>query len=323
MRRYCKTCQTSHEKPTGKGCRKQTEMSDQESDIAHNKDNQILEALQDIKLQIHGVQERVGNLEAKQTTDFITTGATAAQMDPTPLQQQGEQRATPHSVRQSEATMAEVAAKLREWGLHDEGDYDGQMTSHPWRARIKKSGTVSTATDEVKVAIDWPHYHVQKGPDRAAPEYKHLSSEEFVLGFLRMLRSPENSFDNARMLEILQEVMEDAVDFGWERARAFYGMIGRQVEHKRLAWTDTNELLKLRLTHSRTVLPQQQSKQMKPGPKTPIKPCTPFQSGSCDQTSDHGQFKHVCDYCHRVRNLTFHHPESDCRTKRADAAKNS
>ena len=130
-----------------------------------------------------------------------------------------------------------------------EGD---TITSQPWRARLKESGTVSTGTDLVETAIDWPHFHVRKGPDRALPEYKQLSSEEFVLGFLRMLCSSKNSFDNTRKLEILKEVMEDAVVFGWEQARAFYRMIGREEEQNPLEWTDTNKLLKLRLTHSRT-----------------------------------------------------------------------
>ena len=38
-----------------------------------------------------------------------------------------------------------------------------------------------------------------------------------------MIRSPGSTYDNDRMLEILQEVMEDATDFGWEKARAYYG----------------------------------------------------------------------------------------------------
>ena len=114
------------------------------------------------------------------------------------------------------------------------------------------------------------------------------------------------------MLSILKDILEDSVDFGWERARAFYTMLGRQVEQRRLLWSDTERILKLRLTHSRVSIPDSSTK---PKRLAKIKTCAAFQKGSCDQPADHGQFHHVCDYCLRARSAVFPHSELKCRSK--------
>ena len=81
--------------------------------------------------------------------------------------------------------------------------------------------------------------------------------------------------------------MEDSVDFGWDRARSFYGMVGLGVEHKSFDWANKQELLKLRLTHSRTIFPAEYTKQDKPVEKPPVKTCASYQIGTCDQLADH------------------------------------
>ena len=284
--------------------------------------DEMLSMLRNIQQQMTGLQERVATVEAKQTDreeEQISSSPPESLHDT----DGPEVTATPESVRANTAAMADVAAKLAAWGLaEDVGDLSNAATP-PWRPRPKRSGTVSKGTDVIKNVIDWPHYHIRKGPNRTPPEFAQLSAEEFVLGYLRMLKAPDSKFDNARMLEILLEVMEDAVDFGWDRARSFYGMVGLGVEHNEMGWADKQELLKMRLTHSRTVLPAQSTKPDKPTSKAPIKACAAYQVGTCDQLADHTPYRHVCEYCLRVRNFSFHHPESECRTKRNNQPKNA
>ena len=327
MPRYCKTCQTSHDKPTGRGCNRNVELVQQAEPAHPDQQNAMLAVLTDIQQQMLTIQQRLSSVEAGENQPQVAVDKTVSNLQvPTqnPAQHtENTTRATPETLRMDPATMADVAAKMAEWGLQEDvGDTPRQGT-HPWGIRRKKSGTVSTGTDVIKKSIDWPHFHIRKGPTRTPPEFKQLTSEEFVVGFIRMIRSPGSTYDNDRMLEILQEVMEDAADFGWEKARAYYGMLGLDIEYNKLDWADKHEMLELRLTYAMTLSQDTQTKTSPTNPRQPTKPCPSYQSGSCDQLSDHDHLRHVCDYCFRERNFTFHHPESECRTKRLHDPKNS
>ena len=116
---------------------------------------------------------------------------------------------TPNTLRADGNTMAEAAARLAAWGILDEDDQQRDR-----RLSSKKSGAAMTGTDTIKTVIDWPHFHIRQGTQTGMPNYDSLSSSEFVLGFLRMLRDPSSTFESGRMLEILEEVIEDSIDFG-------------------------------------------------------------------------------------------------------------
>ena len=325
MRRHCKSCGNSHEKPTGRGCKYQADMPSQATGDDVGTESIVLGVLRDIQTTVSRFDERLKAVEntqalgARPLPGQNNTEMSSPDKDGTQIPM-----ATPDTLRADHSAMAEVAARLAEWGLADDETPGATTMAQGWRNRARRSGTVSTGTDSIKTVIDWPHFHIRKGQKCTTPEYEEITSEEFVLGFLRMLDDTQNDFDNKRMLELLRDVMEDAVDFGWDRARSFYGMIGLGVEHRRLRWSDKEHILKLRLTHSRTVLPPPSTPkpQKQSNPTTKIKTCAPFQKGSCDQTGDHNNFKHACDYCLRVRGLVFPHPEGECRTKKYNGAKN-
>ena len=329
VRRHCKTCGQSHEKPTGKGCQR-----GQRTDSAKTAKNppdtansgEILNILQDIQRQMASFEGRLESLEEPTETsdegeeEETQTGdnegqqvAQAAQMP----------KATPDTVRQDHEVMAEAMARMAEWGLDEDGMIDKTDVPRKWRNRQRKSGAVSTGMDSIKVFVDWPHFHIQKGPKQIAPELSDITAEEFVLGYLRMLDDPDSQFDRERMLSILKDILEDSVDFGWERAKAFYTMLGRQVEQRRLLWSDTEQILKLRLTHSRVSIPDTSTKPKRQTMLAKIKTCAAFQKGSCDQPADHGQFRHVCDYCLRVRSAVFPHSELKCKSKEGSNPKNA
>ena len=296
-----------------------------------NTNAEMLTLLRGMQQQMNTMQERITTMEGNQSNvksatpgePVQATGGAIANEAPQQATGQSEQRATPDSLRLNTAAVAEVAARLAEWGLAEEEQGATGTAAPPWRHRTRKSGTVTTSIDVIKHSIDWPHFHVRKGPTRSPPEYAQVSSEEFTVGFLRMLRAPESTFNKERMLEILLEVMEDAAKFGWENARAFYGVVGLEVEHKRIEWTDKQEILKLCLTHFRNAEVPAMLKTNRVVNMGNVKPCASYQTDTCDQNNDHAPFKHVCDYCFRVRNLTFHHPESECRTKRLHSPKNA
>ena len=292
----------------------------EQTNVLAGEQSVMMEILQDIQQRMQGVEARLDSIETTNDAESSDTANSSPQVTP---QASAMAQATPATVRADANTMAEVAARLAEWGLQDDEDTGRGKTPPVWGSRTRKSGTVTTGTDSIKYVIDWPHFHVRKGPKRVTPEFEQLTSEEFVLGYLRMLDDPNSKFDTSRMLQILQDVMEDAVDFGWDRARSFYGMVGLDVEHKRLDWHNTQELLKMRLTHARAGFPQGQIKAQKNNSPAKVKTCAPFQTGECEHSSDHGAFKHICDYCLRVRSLSFPHAEGECKTKKHNQSKNA
>ena len=97
------------------------------------------------------------------------------------------------------------------WLFQSSDGFDNSKINN--QSRGKKSGSVSKATDQIKKVLDWPHYHVTKGVNMEPADYEDLSWEEFVLGFVRMLRDPDCEFDVAILLEILENLLEDSIDF--------------------------------------------------------------------------------------------------------------
>ena len=320
MPRYCKSCNTSHEKPTGKNCRR-TRQEDNSDEVQGTLgDNRaVLEALKEI-------QDRMTRMETKMESREEDTASEANSSLPNNENSVGREREnrelTPQSLRKDRVTMDAVAAKLAEWGVVEDEAQPSTSGVLTWRAGAKKSGAVSKGTDNIKKVIDWPHFHIRQGPKRTVPTFEEISSHEFVLGFLRMIRDPASKYDKDRMLEVLSDVMEDTIDFGWENAKGFYNMVGQDIEQNKLDWNDKQALLQMRLTHSRTVLPPAQSKPNKPVGSARAKCCAAFQRGTCDQEGNHGPYKHACDYCYRTKNMFFPHPEPECKSKQFAPSKN-
>ena len=325
MGRHCKTCGISHEKPTGKGCTRKSNAADMADSNDDKEKSEMLLLLQELNKKMQRFEGRLTQLEGEETEKRATEEPAGRE----PVQQAESQMtepplATPDTVRADPDIMAEVDEKLASWGLLDEDQAEPTATAQTWTwsRQPKKSGAVSKGTDIIKKYIDWPHFHIKKGPNKTSPEIKDITSEEFTLGFLRMLEDPESKFDSKRMLVILRDIMEDTVDFGWASARSFYAELGLQVEKRQLSWSDEQKIMALRFTHYRTVTPNSLAGQQKNNNTQRGRACAAFQKGSCDQVGDHGPFKHICEYCLRTRNMTFPHPETECRTKRHAGSKN-
>ena len=191
--------------------------------------------------------------------------------------------------------------------------------------RGKKSGSVSKASDKVIKDLDWPHYHITRGINLTPSSYEELSLEEFILGYIRMLRDTDSTFDKDVMLEVLEDLMEDTIDFSWGNAKGFYKSIGLEIERGKFAWDDSATIQKKRFTKCRV---------QKSGAKQEVKPkkqiqvpdnavcCPQYQSGQCDKRFDHLPLIHACAFCFTNRNVVHKHKESDCFFKPKDNSKN-
>ena len=94
-----------------------------------------------------------------------------------------------------------------------------------------------------------------------------------------MIRDPASKLDTKRMLEILTEVLEDSIYFGWENFPNNYLMIGKEIEQSRITWSDRQRMLQLCMTYSCIVLPSSSNKQ-KATNATRVKCCAPYHCGN-------------------------------------------
>ena len=191
--------------------------------------------------------------------------------------------------------------------------------------RGKKSGSISKASDKVIKDLDWPHYHITRGINLTPSSYEELSVEEFILGYIRMLRDTDSTFDKDVMLEILEDLMEDVIDFSWGNAKGFYKSIGLEIERGKFAWDDSATIQKKRFTQCR-VQKAVEKQEVKPKKQIQVPAnavcCPQYQLGLCDKKFDHLPHIHACAFCFTNRNLVHKHKESDCFFKPKVNSKN-
>ena len=165
---------------------------------------------------------------------------------------------SPNSIRKDLRLMAQATERLAKLQAED-AELEGEVAGATGRGRGRKSGSKMVASDTIKQRIDWPHFYVQRvvAGSRQCVEYADLTVEEFVFGFLRMLAAPECMMDKDTMLNVLEMLMQDAMDYSWKNARGFYEMLGWDVEKRVMVWSDTNRIMQQRMTFSRAVYPKE------------------------------------------------------------------
>ena len=229
---------------------------------------------------------------------------------------------TPKTLRRNMQLMAQAAERINEIAGEDSDAEDFPNLPHN-RQRGKKSGSVMTATDVIEKRIDWPHFYIKR---RVAGKSKgviheEMRLEEFVYGFLLMLKSPRSKFNKDIMLDILTMVLKDTIDYDWPNARSFYETLGLDVEQKQLAWEETEVIERKHLTYARTNVAEKRG-QLRMAPAG-MRCCAPYQRKECENNRDHVPFTHECSYCFRTCAALCRHPEQDCNSKITDDAKNS
>ena len=332
----CRKWGNSHQPPTGKRCPHRDEPVEAagENDIMSmlRKMQEKLDSFDGMKEQMDGIVDRVSRVE------FGSEGGSETQQTETQVvaverQDEGASGSTitPESLRSDVKAMQRAAQRIASYRMDDEDDFEeDEDNSDGTRKNGKKSGSLRLAADKVKRDIDWPHLHINRvvAGKRVPVAYKELRIEEFVFGFLEMLDSERRKWDRDLMLNILKMCMQDAMDFSWENARAFYRLVGVDVESGVRGWTDTDGIRDLRMLHSRIVYPEaKENKEIKKGQSNKVpansKCCALYQKKACEQHRDHHPFTHACAFCARITGMLYRHPEEDCFRKSIDEAKNS
>ena len=240
-----------------------------------------------------------------------------------------EANITPNTLRKDIKIMSQAAERLAQLSVADDLEMETTGLTRI-REQGRKSGAYMLPSDVVKRRVDWPHMHVQRmvaGKRKSVP-FVELRVEEFVSGFLRMLKSPRSKMDPELMMPLLDMVMEDTIDYSWANALNFYLMVGLDVEYGVLAWDDSERIKEMRFKYSRAVFPEKKeakegNKQNNKGSSQGIKCCAVYQKQACEHTRDHHPFTHACAYCFKATAMVCRHPENECQRKTNDEAKNA
>ena len=323
--------------PTGKKCRRQeaeeevteSENGEGEQAMAASEDTTISFMIQ-MKQQMDSMAEQMRELRQEREAERAQATREESEDGDSEEHQEGEETITAQTLRQDVRAMERAASRIAQFRDMDTDDYDGTNICRG-NSNGKKSGSIMVAADHVKQRIDWPHMHVKRVTNgkRAGVPYKELKIDEFVYGFLAMLKSHKTKWDKELMLDILQDLMQDSMDFAWENARGFYEMLGLDVENGDKSWDDTQTVMKMRLLHSRTVYPERKDtkevKKNSPGKGATgnLRCCALYQKKACEQNRDHHPFSHTCMYCAKATGMAYRHPEEDCFRKSLEEAKNS
>ena len=342
----CKKCGCSHFPPTGKKCQRlaiEVEEPDMDEQASSSGETDMLPLLLQIQQQMQSMNDNMNQkmqtMEERMRTMEVAgqdSGASGHQGDQSDDEERDvdnesrEGAMAPAALRNDMRAMQRAAQRIAQFN-EDEIDMEDGTLAGRTKTPGKKSGTLLVAEDNVRKRIDWPHMYVQRAVagKRSGVPYKELRIDEFVYGFLMMLKSPRGNWNKEVMLDILLMLMEDSMEFCWENARGFYGLLGIDVESGTKKWTDHETIWKMRMMQSRTVFGEKkEAKETKKGANVRpsgqnLKCCALYQKRACEQSLDHHPFTHACSYCARTTGVSYRHPEEDCFRKAIDESKNS
>ena len=324
----CKSCGIVHEPPTGKHCQNRDDIAGARN-AERATEGDFSSVMMDFKKQMDEMATEIRNLRSEQRQEAPQPSAESISEEQLSDSEGSlEEPASPETLRKDRRLMREATRKLRRLEELQMDDEDLIVVGSK-KAAGKKSGSQMTAIDKVVKTVDWPHMHVRRmvAGKRKGVNYADVRVEEFVFGFLAMLKVQENKMDLLCMLQILQDLMQDTMEFSWANALTFYEQVGLEVEWGTLKWTDEERIKHLRFTYARTSFPSKKDNReqaktalVPAGPNT--KCCIPYQTHACAQDKDHHPFVHACAYCLRVKSAICRHPESECYRKTTDASKN-
>ena len=310
----CSTCARYHARPTGKNCQWANMELQQEPEVAETHSPELAQTLLAITTQMDALSKKMEAMENRTPATTPDTGIAGIQVEQAAVStteppQRTEVPST-NELRRDYDVGREVNRRLAEMDLLDDTT-DTQRSGTP-RLRGKRSGAARTVQDTIVHDIYWPHFHIYTPPGAEPMTYPALSILEFTYGYMHMVDQPDSKLNRQVMWEILKDLMEDAVEYPWQNVK---NLAGSHVENDRMEWSDTEKIGKLRVKNSQKheTVNNPASQQTQSGER--LKPCAPYQQGTCTEKADHGGLKHMCANCYKVKSVPYPHPEMNCRRK--------
>ena len=209
------------------------------------------------------------------------------------------------------------------------------MSQRRWRYNDSKlpERYNDSKSPEPNPALRWPNECQALGIDDKQPEFIDMTFNQFVLGFVSNAYEVQDVDVKNAMLFQFAEIVKVVDSSGWKIGKAVFVAIMHSIEDGRLVWTDTTDILHVRVN---TMVAQKKNSQPVVQAKPPqsnrnnrIKrggatySCIPFNEGYCRwvRVEDHYNnktgtiFRHVCSFCEERCWPNEPHPEWQCDRK--------
>lgn len=183
----------------------------------------------------------------------------------------------------------------------------------------------------------YPYCYVRRGDEKKHATINSVTLGEHVWGILAMVKDPDVPASiKPALLEHLDEVAEDSMEFEWQAVRRWSEEVFSLVSEGRLpqGWSSTGKIQLLRMSIARTSTAKisgagSQDKarayhnQAFPDNKKSAPPCVAYNSAEgCSHPQGHvvngRRRQHICAYCFSCSGATFYHSEVNCRNKNRD-----
>ena len=205
-------------------------------------------------------------------------------------------------LKSSKAVQKRVNERLAE--IESSSKLEGNEQS---KTKSKRGGGTDVV---VTKKVTWPQHSILSGTTKQRVTYDQLSLVQFVQGFTCNIIDESNEKIRERMLWYLNDLMEDAADFGWSSAKASHAVLLCEMERGTVDWLNTQCIDCIRRTHA-----QKYSNRQNWGRTYKHKRpwfCKLYQQGQCTHVKDHEMggktHKHVCSFC-LSQGCTLPHPE--------------
>ena len=325
---HCKSCNTTHSRPVGKACTrtpvKATEVSASSSipasEVTYNSLpipadplNTLLAKLTSMEKQQQEMLERITRVEDRAHIIPATSSPIRKQVINEP-----EVVPSLDFLRHNQDIQTEVAARIKQ--LDTRNTYQG----NPQVKSTLKSGRYRSADTQINHYIAWPQEHVYIGPSRKSVSYDELTSEQFTLGYIRIMQRQQPELQTI-MLDHLAKLLQSSLDVNsFESVRGSHAIILQEMERGTLNWHNTEEIEKMRVLYTNRVSTTTDSHKYNNESKRVV--CSHYNSGKCKNTGDHQKdnitYRHICTYCYRTVRKTYTHPEVSCHRKQKGNATN-
>ena len=101
--------------------------------------------------------------------------------------------------------------------------------------KSKRGGNIEVS---VKTKVAWPHETILGGANRQRINYDQLSLTQWVHGFCKNIFDEPSEKRRNVMVVFMGELMEDATDFFWQRAKAAHAIWLCEMERGKVTWED-------------------------------------------------------------------------------------
>ena len=95
---------------------------------------------------------------------------------------------------------------------------------------------------QMKHKVHWPHEAILGGTARQHVTYDQLTLTQWVQGFCRNILEEKSGKRKDLMVAYLGDLMEDAIDFSWQGAKAAHAVLMYEMERGSVRWEDTDRL---------------------------------------------------------------------------------